>query len=147
MVWKIFFCSEFPDISEKSSRRRRWGKQTNAKCFAFQANAINLWNNVLTFEKLKINDMQILLKYFEQFPNGRIFVNSPWIQHIEFPRQTFVDISSTMKSESTWKEWHRFGVDKSTSDFQNQQNINDFSTCFFSMEFQSRIDVTSNLTT
>ena len=84
MVWKIFFCSEFPNIPEKSSRRRRWGKQTNAKCFAFQVNAINLWNNVLTFEKLKINDMQILLKYFEQFPNGRIFVNSPWIQHIEF---------------------------------------------------------------
>ena len=40
MVCKIFFCSEFPDISEKSWRKR-WRKPANGKPFAFQANAIN----------------------------------------------------------------------------------------------------------
>ena len=37
MVCKIFFCSEFPAIPEKSWRRRRWRKPANAKRFAFQA--------------------------------------------------------------------------------------------------------------
>ena len=40
MVWKIFFCSKFP---EKWWRiRRRWRKPKKAKRFAFQANSINI---------------------------------------------------------------------------------------------------------
>ena len=38
IVCKIFFCSDFPNIPEKSWRRRkRWRKPANAKLFAFQA--------------------------------------------------------------------------------------------------------------
>ena len=36
---KIFVCSKFPDIPEKSwCRRKRWRKLANAKPFAYQAN-------------------------------------------------------------------------------------------------------------
>ena len=40
MVCKILFLSKFPNIPEKSWRRR-WRKPENAKRFAFQANGIN----------------------------------------------------------------------------------------------------------
>lgn len=38
MVCSIFFCSESPDIPEKSLRRR-WRKLADAKRFAYQENA------------------------------------------------------------------------------------------------------------
>ena len=41
MATKILFCSEFPDTSEKSWRKRRWQKLASAKRFAFLANATN----------------------------------------------------------------------------------------------------------
>ena len=35
MVYKIFFCSEFPDIPEKlQQRRRRRQRKAIAKCYA-----------------------------------------------------------------------------------------------------------------
>ena len=40
MACEIFFYSEFPDIREKSLRRR-WRKPANTKAFASQANAKN----------------------------------------------------------------------------------------------------------
>ena len=41
MATKILFCSEFPDTSEKSWRKRRWKKLASPKRFAFPANATN----------------------------------------------------------------------------------------------------------
>ena len=41
IVSRIFF-SEFPDIPEKSWRRRRWRKLANAKRFALQVNAVTV---------------------------------------------------------------------------------------------------------
>ena len=43
MVYKIFFCSEFGDISDKAgrkTRRRRRRTHANAKRYAFHAKAI-----------------------------------------------------------------------------------------------------------
>ena len=43
MVYKIFFCSEFADISDKAGRKRRrriTETQANAKRYAFDAKAI-----------------------------------------------------------------------------------------------------------
>ena len=42
MVYKIFLCFEFPNIPEKSRKRRRRRKPANAKRFAFQANVKSL---------------------------------------------------------------------------------------------------------
>ena len=43
MVFKIVFCSEFPDIPDKAGRKMRRGRtQAIAKCYAFHANAIIL---------------------------------------------------------------------------------------------------------
>ena len=44
------------------------------------------------------------------FPKGHIFVDSPSIQRRN-PRGKFVEITSILKDESTWKLWHRFDVD------------------------------------
>ena len=41
MVCRIFFCSELPDNSEKSWRKRsKWRKPANVKRIVCQANAI-----------------------------------------------------------------------------------------------------------
>ena len=41
MVYKIIFCSEFPDILDKADRKMRKRKtQATAKCYAFHAKAI-----------------------------------------------------------------------------------------------------------
>ena len=41
VIRKIFFCSKFLNILQKSWRRRRWRKPANAKRIAFQANTKN----------------------------------------------------------------------------------------------------------
>ena len=46
MVWKIVFCSEFPDIPDngrKIRRRRRRRTQAITKRYAFHANAISTY--------------------------------------------------------------------------------------------------------
>ena len=52
MVCKIFFCSELPEIPDKSWERRRcWRILANAKHFVFQAHAkqrLNIENNMET---------------------------------------------------------------------------------------------------
>ena len=42
MVCKLFFCSEFPDIPQKSRRGKKTGSKTIAKRYALQANAIKM---------------------------------------------------------------------------------------------------------
>ena len=42
MVCKLFFCSEFPDIPQKSLRGKKTGSKTIAKRYALQANAMKM---------------------------------------------------------------------------------------------------------
>ena len=60
MVCKILHCSEFPDIPEKSWRRkrRRWRKRAHAKRFAFQVNTLSTFVADILFnqnEKILVN--------------------------------------------------------------------------------------------
>ena len=60
-----------------------------------------------------------MFKSFEQLHLGCLIPTgtSSSIRHrldVEIPRGKFVEITSILKGESTWKLWHRFDVDIST---------------------------------
>ena len=66
---------------------------------------------------------------------------------VKIPRGNFVEISSILKSESTWKLWHQFDVKISTwvrlsKSMKYRWGLH----VDFSMSFRRRIDVTSVLT-
>ena len=72
-----------------------------------------------------------------------------WIRHrfdIEIPRGKFVEITSILKGESTWKLWHRFDVDTSTwIRLSKSTKYWWVLHVYFSMSFRRQIDVTSVL--
>ena len=66
--------------------------------------------------------------------------------YVEIPRGKFVEISSILKGESTWKLWHRFDVEISTSIRLSKSTK--YRWVFhvdFSMPFRCRIYVTALL--
>ena len=66
--------------------------------------------------------------------------------NVKIPHGKFVEISSILKGESTWKLWHRFDVESST--WTRLSKWTKYWRVFhvdFSMSFRCRIDVTSVL--
>ena len=82
---------------------------------------------------------------FNPFPMD----TSSLIRHrfdVEIPRGKFVEITSILKGESTWKLWHRFDVEIST--WIRLSKSKKYGWVFhvdFSTLFRRRIDVTSVL--
>ena len=65
---------------------------------------------------------------------------------VEIPRGKFVEITSILKGESTWKLWHRFDVDISTwIRLSKSTKYRWVLHVDFSMSFRRQIDVTSVL--
>ena len=56
------FCSRLPNIPQKSWRRTIWRKPTNAKRFAFEANAI-------TFDRLKNKTLILGIEFLTVYLN------------------------------------------------------------------------------
>ena len=65
---------------------------------------------------------------------------------VEIPRRKFVEITSILKGESTWKLWHWFDVDISTwIRLSKSTKYRWVLHVDFSMSFRRQIDVTSVL--
>ena len=66
---------------------------------------------------------------------------------VEIPRGKFMEITSILKGESTWKLWHRFDVDISMwTSLSKSTKYRWVLHVDFSMSFQRQIKVTSVLT-
>ena len=67
--------------------------------------------------RFKVGDCVKISKYKNIFAKGYPMDTSSSIRHrfdVEISRGKFVEITSILKGESTWKLWHRFDVEIST---------------------------------
>ena len=65
---------------------------------------------------------------------------------IEILRRKCVDISANFKRQTTWKRWHRFNVDNSTSiQLSKSMKYRQIFCLDFSMSFRCWIDIASKL--
>ena len=104
--------------------------------------------NVIAIVKGNSNYCHILILFTPQ-PCRYPMDTSSSIHHrfdVEIPRGKFVEITSILKGESTWKLWHRFDVEISTSIRLSKSTKY---RCVFHVDFSTlfrrRIDVTSVL--
>ena len=117
----VSFCSSYTIIMEldtkKTSRRKIWTRE-----WLLKRNEEGAYNGILN--DLRLNDFQMTFSYWNSINNvnndrGRPYPmdTSSSIRHrfeVEIPRGKFIEITSILKGESTWKLWHRLDVEIST---------------------------------
>ena len=90
------------------------------------------------------------IKFFAIYKNHPMDTSSS-IRHwsdVKIPRGKFVEITSVLKGESTWKLWHRFDMNILTwIRLSKSMKYRWVLHVDFSMSFQSQIDVTFHFLT
>ena len=149
----VSFCSSYTIIMEldtkKTSRRKIWTRE-----WLLKRNEEGAYNGILN--DLRVNDFQMTFSYWNSINNvnndrGRPYPmeTSSSIRHrfeVEIPRGKFIEITSILKGESTWKLWHRLDVEIST--WIRLSKSTKYQWVFhvdFSMPFRCWTDVTALL--